>query len=338
MTDQDFILKTFDLARKGLGTTWPNPLVGAVIVKNGKIIGEGFHKKKGHDHAELDAIKNCTESPEGATIFVNLEPCCHTNKTTPPCAQRLIQEKIKKVVICNLDPNPNVNGKGVELLRSNGIEVQHGILKEEGEKLNEVFFLSQREQRPFIHFKAAATLDGKIALPNGESKWITGEKSRAHVHYLRSLHQGVITGGETVRKDNPKLNVRLPGYSGPQPSRIVFTNSGNLPSDLQLFSDELKDQTIVFKGTPIREALEDLYKKGFMNLFLESGSCLATEFLKLGLIDRVSLFLNPSFLGSGKSFLSDLDLTSLNSRPFLQNVETDKFGDDLFITGRLMKE
>lgn len=337
MTDQDFIQKTFTLARKGLGTTWPNPMVGAVIVKNGRIIGEGFHRKKGHDHAELDAIKNCSESPEGATIYVNLEPCCHTNKTTPPCAQKLISEKIKKVVIANLDPNPSVNGKGVELLRANGIEVVHGVLADVGEKLNEVFFHAQRTKRPFVHFKTAATLDGKIALPNGESKWITGERAREHVHYLRSLHQGVMTGGETVRQDNPKLNVRLQDFQGEQPFRIVFTKTGNLPSHLSLFSDELKDKTIVYKNVPLKEALQDLFSKGFINLMLEAGSCLATEFMKEDLIDRISLYQNPSFIGNGKSFLGNLDLISLNSRPTLKNIESEWLGGDLYITGQLSK-
>lgn len=186
MTYETYIQRTFELAKRGLGKTWPNPLVGAVIVKNGKIIGEGYHKRHGLDHAEVDAIKNCTESPEGATIFVNLEPCCHTNKNTPPCAQRLIQEKIKKVVISNLDPNPLVNGQGIQLLKENGIEVEYGILSDLGEKLNEVFFFSQRNKAPFIHLKLASTLDGKISMPNGESKWITGPIAREYVHELRS--------------------------------------------------------------------------------------------------------------------------------------------------------
>lgn len=336
MSNEIFIRKTFELARRGLGTTWPNPLVGAVIVKDGKIIGEGFHRRKSEDHAELDAIKNATESVEGATIYVNLEPCCHTNKTTPPCAQRLIKEKFKKVVIANLDPNIEVNGKGVELLRSHGIEVEHGVLSEEGEKLNEVFFHAQRKKRPFIHLKAAVTLDGKMALSNGESQWITGEKAREHVHYLRSLHQGIIVGGETVRKDNPRLTVRLPGYAGAQPKRIIFTQSGNLPEAHHIFTDEFKANTLVYKTTDLHSALQDLFSKNIINLMLESGPGLATAFLKEGLVDRMTIFQNPSFIGEGQSFLGNLKLNNLASRPRLAGIESRWLGEDHLITGRLI--
>lgn len=349
MNNETFIRRTFALAAKGLGTTWPNPLVGAVIVKDGKVISEGYHQKKGEAHAELDAIQKAKESLKGATIYVNLEPCCHTNKSTPPCAQRLIQEGFAKVVICNLDPNPSVNGKGVDLLRAAGIEVEHGILNDEGEKLNEAFFLAQRLKRPFIHFKSASTLDGKIAMTNGESQWITGEKARIHVHELRSLHQGIIVGGETVRKDNPKLTVRLPDYQGQQPWRIVFTKSGNLPSSHHLFTDEHKDKTIIYtqrelpfnfpnvvKVTSVKEALADLFKKNFVNLMMESGSCLASEFIKEGFIDRISLYQNPSFLGAGKGILGDLELTKLTSRPTLTQIESRWIGEDHYITGRLV--
>lgn len=349
MNNETFIRRTFALASKGLGTTWPNPLVGAVIVKDGKVIAEGYHAKKGGAHAELDAIQNATESLEGATIYVNLEPCCHTNKTTPPCAQRLIKEGFKKVVICNLDPNPNVNGKGVELLRAAGIEVEHGTLQDEGEKLNEAFFLAQRMKRPFIHFKSASTLDGKIAMPNGESQWITGEKARHHVHEMRSIHQGIIVGGETVRRDNPRLTVRLPGYEGQQPWRIVFSKTGNLPAEAHLFTDEYKDKTIIYterdlnfsapnvvKIKDISEAMKDLFSRGFISLMMESGSCLVSEFIKKGLVDRISLFQNPSFLGAGKGILGDLDLTSLNTRPKLTQIDSRWIGDDHFITGRLI--
>lgn len=351
MNNEDYIRKTFELAKLGLGSTWPNPLVGAVIVKDGKIIGAGYHHKQGEDHAELDALKSCTESVEGATIYVNLEPCCHTNKVTPPCAQRLITEKIKKVVICNLDPNPSVNGQGVELLRANGIEVEHGVLDEEGEKLNEVFFLAQRKKRPFIHFKSASTIDGKTSLPNGESQWITGEKARAHVHSVRATHQGIIVGGETVRKDNPRLTVRLPGFTGLQPMRIVFTKSGNLPASSHLFTDEFKHLTLVYTEKDLtfpfpaeqviriknlQQAMEDLFKRKLINLMFEGGPGLSAEFIKQKLIDRVSIYQNLSFLGAGKGILGDLNLSTLQERPRLINIESRWFGDDHFLTGRLL--
>jgi diaminohydroxyphosphoribosylaminopyrimidine deaminase / 5-amino-6-(5-phosphoribosylamino)uracil reductase len=347
LTTEDLIRKTLELARLGKGNTWPNPLVGAVIVKNGRIIGEGYHRAHGFAHAEVDALENCTESPAGATIYVNLEPCCHTNKLTPPCAQRLIVEKINKVVICNLDPNPAVNGKGVELLRAHGIEVEHGVLDEEGERLNEAFFFAQRMKRPFVHLKLATTLDGKISMPDGESQWITNEKSRELVHEMRSLHQGIMVGAETVRKDNPKLNVRLPDYTGKQPYRIVFTQSGQLPKQAQLFNDEMREKTLVYSSQKLSldfpyqqvgsltEALQDMFEKKFMNLMLEGGSTLASSFLAEKLINRVSLFMNPSFLGEGKSALGNFGLSQLNQRPHLKNIESHWIEDDLFLSGRL---
>lgn len=333
MNNQAFIRRTFELARLGYGTTWPNPLVGAVIVKNGKVIAEGFHLKKGEAHAELNAINKATESLAGSTMYVNLEPCCHTNKTTPPCAQRIITEKIAKVVICNLDPNPAVNGKGVELLRTHGIEVEHGILKDEGEKLNEVFFTSQRFKRPFIHFKAASTLDGKIAMPDGESQWITGEDARAEVHRLRSLHQAVITSGETVRRDNPRLTIRTPGYNGEQPWRIIISKRKDFDQKLHVFSDELKERTLLFSD--IDEAMSELFKKNIINCFMEAGPTLASEFMRRSLVDRITLFQNPSFIGHGKSIFDELGLNRLNSRPQLTQVESRWIGNDHMITGRI---
>jgi len=351
MRDQEYILQTFELAKKADGQTWPNPLVGAVIVKDGRVIGQGYHHQAGQDHAEVEALKNCSESPEGATIYVNLEPCCHIHKRTLPCAQRLIEEKIKKVVISNLDPNPSVNGKGVDLLRSHGIEVEHGILKAEGEKINEVFFHAQRTQTSFVHLKLATTLDGKIAMPNGESQWITGESARTQVHFMRSLHQAVMVGAETVRKDNPKLNVRLDDYSGPQPARIIFTKSGILPQEALLLSDEFKSSTLIYTHNKcnipfpseqiilihsLKEAMQDLFEKKMINLFLEGGKNLASHFIQEHLVQRVSLFLNPSFLGNGISALGELNINSLNNRPRLTELKSSWFGDDLYLSGKLL--
>lgn len=350
MREEDLIHMTFDLAKKGMGPNWPNPLVGAVITKNGSIIGMGYHHQCGKDHAEIDAIKNCKESLEGATVYVNLEPCCHTNKQTPPCAQRLISEKVKRVVIANLDPNPEVSGKGVELLRAAGIEVATGVLALEGEKLNEVFFHVQKTRTPFIHLKLATTLDGKIALPSGESKWITGSPAREHVHEMRSFHQAVMVGAQTVRQDNPHLTVRLSDYMAAQPKRIIFTQSGNLPMDCHLLTDEFVANTLIYTHkklsfdfpseqvkliSSLDEAMKDLYQKKMINLMLEGGSNLAASFMKAGLINRISLYLNPSFLGDGPSALAGLEIKELNLRPKLRDVQTQWIGEDLLLTGRI---
>lgn len=336
MNPEIFMKRALQLAARGLGSTWPNPLVGAVIVKNDKIIGEGFHKKAGLPHAEANALNNCQESVEGSEIYVNLEPCCHLNKRTPPCAQALIKAGIKKVFIANLDPNPEVNGKGVTLLKEHGIDVEVGILKEEGEKLNEVFFHVQKYKRPFIHLKLASSLDGKIALMSGESKWITGDKAREHVHLLRSQHQAIMIGGETLRKDNPKLNVRLPDFSGEQPYRVVISQSKNFSKDLNLFSDELKERTLIYSS--IEEAMTDLFSKKIISVFLEGGPTLAAEFLKRKLVDRASFYMNPSLIGEGLPMLNNFSLPSLKNRPTLKNISYEFFEDDLFLTGRIFKD
>lgn len=347
MTHQEYMKKALELATKARGENFPNPLVGAVIVKNGKIIGEGYHKKYGSHHAEVEAILSATEPVEGADIYVTLEPCCHTNKQTPPCAQRLIKEKFKRVYISSLDPNPYVNGEGVRLLRDAGIEVVHGVLESEGEKVNEVFFHAQRTKTPFINLKLAQSLDGKIALPSGESQWITSEESRAHAHLQRSLHQAILIGANTLRVDNPRLNVRLPDYRGPQPYRVVFTQSGNLNLDAHLFTDELKEKTIVYTMTPLKaslpsenvvlinhleEALQDLFKRKLINLYLEGGATLAGEFLKKKLINRLSLYLAPTILGEGLPSIKGLELLRLSERLDLENVQTQNIGPDIYLT------
>lgn len=334
----------------GLGTTWPNPLVGAVIVKDGRVIAEGYHRKSGEAHAEADALNNATESVNGATIYVNLEPCCHTNKKTPPCAQRLIQEGIKKVVIANRDPNPSVNGGGMNLLRESGVEVIYGIHEDLGEELNEVFFHNQRKSLPFVHLKMASTLDGKIAMASGESQWITGELARNEVHKMRATHQAVMVGAGTLRTDNPKLNVRLENFQGEQPWRIVFTGSGNLPSDKNLFRDEMREKTLVFTKSEtsvdlpsnqivrvqsLREVMENLYARKIVNVLLEGGPCLAGEMLKENLIQRISLFMNPSFLGEGPGNIGPFGLKALGDRPRLSQVKTKMFGEDILLTGRI---
>ena len=198
--DEKYMRECFQLAKKALGKTSPNPLVGCVIVKDQKVIARGYHKKSGLPHAEIEALNSSKEPIAGSTLYCNLEPCCHTNKKTPPCAQRLVQEKPSRVVIANLDPNPEVAGKGVKLLRENGIEVLTGVLEEQGELLNEVFFTAMRKQRPFIHLKWAQGLDGRTALPNGSSKWITGEKARLRVHKERELYDAIVIGKKTFRR------------------------------------------------------------------------------------------------------------------------------------------
>jgi diaminohydroxyphosphoribosylaminopyrimidine deaminase / 5-amino-6-(5-phosphoribosylamino)uracil reductase len=323
------------LARQAKGRTWPNPMVGCVIVKDGAVIAEGFHRQAGEAHAELDAINNAPAPVAGATLYVNLEPCCHSNKRTPPCAQRLIAEGIKTVVVANVDPHPAVSGAGIALLREAGIEVITGVLAQEGELLNEVFFHNQRTQKPFVHLKLASTLDGKIAMANGQSQWITGEAARLHAHQLRAEHMAIAVGAETIRQDNPQLTVRLPGYNGPQPLRLVFSRSGDLPKSASVFSDADAARTRLLLNPDLDSTLAELFQQGIVNLLLEGGAGLAGSFLAGGHVQRISHYLNPSYLGQGKSALDDYGLKDLSRRIHLKHVEYSPLGADFHITGRV---
>ena len=335
MNHDVFMRRAFDLAQQAKSKTWPNPMVGCVIVQDGEIIAEGWHAKAGLAHGELDAIQNATRSVQGATLYVNLEPCCHSNKRTPPCAQRLIAEGISTVVIANIDPNPEVSGKGIAVLREAGIKVITDVLAEQGELLNEVFFHNQRSQRPFVHLKIASTLDGKIAMNNGQSQWITGEPARMHAHQLRAEHMAIAIGAQTLRTDNPKLTVRLPEFTGAQPMRIVFSNSGQLPKDAHVFTDENRDNTRVYINKDLDEILEELYQQGIVNVLLEGGAQLASAFLGENHVQRISHYLNPSYLGQGKSAINDYGLTDLSRRIQLKHVEYSVLGEDFYLSGRV---
>lgn len=335
MDDTLHMRRAFELAWQAHGRTWPNPMVGCVLVKDGRVIGEGFHAQAGRAHAELDAITRAREPVAGATAYVNLEPCCHTAKRTPPCAQRLVAEGVARVVIANVDPHPAVSGGGIALLREAGIEVVTGVLAEEGEELNEVFFHTQRERRPFVHLKLASTLDGRIAMPDGRSRWITGEAAREHAHRLRAVHAAIAVGGGTLRADNPRLTVRLPGYDGPQPQRLVFSRGGELPADAHVFTDADDARTRVFSGVPLEDALARLHAEGVANILLEGGAGLAAAFLRAGLVQRVSHYLNPSYLGEGQAALETYGLADLHRRITLKGVKYTSLGNDLVLTGRI---
>lgn len=231
MNEQKYMLRAIELAKLGSGWTNPNPNVGAVIVKDGKIIGEGYHKKCGELHAERNAFASLTESAEGATIYVTLEPCCHHGQT-PPCTEAIIENKIAKVVIGSRDPNPLVAGKGAALLRENGIEVIDDFMKEECDELNAIFFHYITTQKPYVAMKYAMTIDGKIATKTGASKWITGEKAREHVHELRARYNAIMVGIGTVLADDPMLNARI--KDAHQPVRIVLDTKLQIPEDCAL--------------------------------------------------------------------------------------------------------
>lgn len=231
MAEEQFMKRAIELAKQGAGWTAPNPLVGAVVVKNGRVIGEGYHRKYGELHAERNALAACTEDPAGATLYVTLEPCCHYGKT-PPCTEIIIEKKIAKVVIGSRDPNPKVAGKGARILREHGIEVVEDYMREACDALNPVFFHYITTKKPYVVLKFAMTLDGKIATRTGASKWITGEAARNHVHQLRGRYAGILAGIGTVLADDPMLNCRIDGAH--QPLRIILDSHLRIPMGSRL--------------------------------------------------------------------------------------------------------
>ena len=231
MAEEQFMKRAIELAKQWVGWTAPNPLVGAVVVKNGRVIGEGYHRKYGELHAERNALAACTEDPAGATLYVTLEPCCHYGKT-PPCTEIIIEKKIAKVVIGSRDPNPKVAGKGARILREHGIEVVEDYMRETCDALNPVFFHYITTKTPYVVLKFAMTLDGKIATRTGASKWITGEAARNHVHQLRGRYAGILAGIGTVLADDPMLNCRIDGAH--QPLRIILDSHLRIPMGSRL--------------------------------------------------------------------------------------------------------
>lgn len=253
MAEEQFMKRAIELAKQGVGWTAPNPLVGAVVVKNGRVIGEGYHRKYGELHAERNALAACSEDPAGATLYVTLEPCCHYGKT-PPCTEIIIEKKIAKVVIGSRDPNPKVAGKGARILREHGIEVVEDYMREACDALNPVFFHYITTKTPYVVLKFAMTLDGKIATRTGASKWITGEAARNHVHQLRSRYAGILAGIGTVLADDPMLNCRIDGAH--QPLRIILDSHLRIPMGSRLVRSAKEYPLLVVCNESAREREE----------------------------------------------------------------------------------
>lgn len=253
MAEEQFMKRAIELAKQGAGWTAPNPLVGAVVVKNGRVIGEGYHRKYGELHAERNALAACTEDPAGATLYVTLEPCCHYGKT-PPCTEIIIEKKIAKVVIGSRDPNPKVAGKGARILREHGIEVVEDYMREACDALNPVFFHYITTKTPYVVLKFAMTLDGKIATRTGASKWITGEAARNHVHQLRGRYAGILAGIGTVLADDPMLNCRIDGAH--QPLRIILDSHLRIPMGSRLVRSAKEYPLLIVCNESIREREE----------------------------------------------------------------------------------
>lgn len=356
MNDQDYMKRCFELAKFATGNVAPNPLVGAIIVMNNQVIAEGYHKAPGLAHAELDAIQNANCDLTGATIYCNLEPCCHTNKRTPPCAQRIIKEGFAKVVISNLDPNPQVAGTGVKLLRDAGIEVVTGIMESEGQQLNEIFFHHIVNKRPFVHLKMAQTLDGKLASKTMDSKWITSTGSRENVHQERNHYDAIMVGAKTLRQDNPTLTVRIGNKPTKAIKRIILSLSGKLDKSLNVFTDDYKELTYVvvpellnsdfeFKTIkcPLNELgefnisvlLDILYRDHqITSVFVEGGQQVHTSFIHQHLYDRISVYIAPKILGEGHNTIGDLGHEIMADAVEYKNLKWKQIGNDVMFTAR----
>jgi diaminohydroxyphosphoribosylaminopyrimidine deaminase/5-amino-6-(5-phosphoribosylamino)uracil reductase len=353
-SDQELIQWCINLAYKAKGNTAPNPLVGSLIVKNGKIIGEGFHPKAGKPHAEIFALTQAGEQAQGATLYVSLEPCNHYGKT-PPCTEAIIKAGIKKVVVGMIDPNPRVSGKGVERLRNAGIEVIVGVEEQACRELNEAFIYGVTHHRPFGILKYAMTLDGKTATTSGHSYWITGESSRNYVHHLRAGCDAIIIGGNTVRRDNPFLTTH--GVAQHNPLRVVMSRSLNLPSDCNLWNRETA-QTLIFtnkgsnpdlqelllsKGvevvelnsvTPL-EVMEYLYNLGKNTVLWECGGVLASKAIADGCVQKVFAFIAPKIIGglNAPSPVADLGFLQMTQALQLEQVKLTQIDQDFLIQG-----
>lgn len=308
----NFMQRALELAKLGIGKVSPNPMVGCVIVYEGKIIGEGYHRRYGGPHAEINAIDSVEDKSllRNATMYVTLEPCSHFGKT-PPCADAVIKHELKRVVICNVDPNPLVSGKGIERLKNAGIEVESGIMSAEGKELNRRFFTSYREKRPHIILKWAETSDGFIARENYDSKWISNQYSRQLVHKWRSEEDAIMVGTNTAKWDNPMLTVR--DWEGRNPLRIVIDKRLALAPDLHLFNGE--EKTLCFtetpkKGNPDVEyiylpsvtnafILNELHKRGIQSLIVEGGAKLLQSFIDHNLWDEARVFIGEKTFNSG---------------------------------------
>jgi diaminohydroxyphosphoribosylaminopyrimidine deaminase/5-amino-6-(5-phosphoribosylamino)uracil reductase len=358
--DLEYMCQALELAARARGYTSPNPMVGAVLVKDGRVVGQGYHKQAGQPHAEVEALRVAGAEAKGATLYVNLEPCCHTGRT-PPCTDALIQAGVKRVVAAMPDPNPKVAGQGIEILRAQGIEVEVGLCEKDALRLNEAFCTFHRFKRPFVVAKWAMTLDGRTSADNGSSQWISNEASREYVHRVRASLDAVGVGVGTVFFDDPELNVRLPGYEGPQPRRVIFDGSLRVPLAAKCLSagggqplivcspdaDEtrlkrLRDAGYTVAVSPgrgrvvdLKETFEMLCEYNILSILVEGGRQLHTSLLSAGLADKVIVFVAPKIIGGrlNTSPVDALGIDSMTEALELRDVQVHAFGCDACIEG-----
>ena len=361
MNDELFMKLALKLAAKGRGYASPNPMVGAVIVKKERIIGQGWHRCCGENHAEVNAIQSATENVAGSTMYVTLEPCCHSGKT-PPCTDLIIRKKIKRVVIGSADSNPLVSCRGINLMRAAGIEVISGVLQDECRNLNEVFFHFMETGLPFVTVKYAQTLDGRIATATGQSQWISSPASLKFAHQLRAEHDTILVGIGTVLKDNPTLTVRM--VRGRNPLRIVVDNCLTVTTEFNVMQDLSRTPTLIAttkrasdpdfqklanagaelinvrsdknNHVNLKQLLQLLAARNISSVLIEGGSQIITSALKDNLVNRLVIVIAPKILGKGVEAVGDLNIRNLEKAKKLSVKSVAKKGSDVIMDCRVI--
>jgi diaminohydroxyphosphoribosylaminopyrimidine deaminase / 5-amino-6-(5-phosphoribosylamino)uracil reductase len=338
MKTENYMLEALELARKAWGRTSPNPLVGAVVVKDNNIVGRGYHHCAGEAHAEVNALRDAGENARGADIYVTLEPCS-TFGRTPPCTQAIIDAGIKRVFVGSVDPNPAHAGKGLEILEQAGIETACGIEKDACDKINEAFFTWITSGKPFVTLKMAMTLDGKIATADGQSKWITGPAAREHVQSLRKWCDAIMVGGETVRKDNPGLIVRDTNTPWKQPIKLIATRSMNDKDLLEYFPDNSARAISPSSPAEWQDLLTGLGKENITALLIEGGGELAAEALNAEIVNKIEFHIALKILGGkgSRPVVGGKNPLSLDEAKLLHDYKLEIVGDDVIISGYLIK-
>lgn len=362
--DEKYMRLAMQLAGNAIGRTSPNPLVGAVIVKDNRVVGCGWHRKAGTPHAEVHALNQAGELAQGADVYVTLEPCAHYGKT-PPCAKALVEAKVKNVYGGLLDVNPKVAGKGFKILEDAGIHVEYGFLQDELRKQNEVFFKWIEHKKPFVVLKAAMTLDGKIATATGQSKWITNETSRAYGYKLRDIYDGIMVGINTVIEDNPMLTARVDG--GKNPIRIVVDSSLRIDINANVVQDKSaktivattdkadKDKILKLQAqdvdvivvdkdkndkVDIEKLLDILGQQNICSILVEGGATLSGSFVAKKLVDKVYFFIAPKIIGGkeAKTPVAGTGILNLQEALALKDIQIEKLEEDVLIIGRVDKD
>ena len=362
--DEKYMRLAMQLAGNAIGRTSPNPLVGAVIVKDNRVVGCGWHRKAGTPHAEVHALNQAGELAQGADVYVTLEPCAHYGQT-PPCAKALVEAKVKNVYGGLLDVNPKVAGKGFKILEDAGIHVEYGFLQDELRKQNEVFFKWIEHKKPFVVLKAAMTLDGKIATATGQSKWITNETSRAYGYKLRDIYDGIMVGINTVIEDNPMLTARVDG--GKNPIRIVVDSNLKIDINANVVQDKSaktivattdkadKDKILKLQAqnvdvivvdkdendkVDIEKLLNILGQQNICSILVEGGATLSGSFVAKKLVDKVYFFIAPKIIGGkeAKTPVAGTGILNLQEALALKDIQIEKLEEDILIIGRVDKD